>query len=650
MTVAETLPAGVGVAESVWGALERAAWAPPERLRPSEWAERYRVLSRRQSARPGPWRNAEAPYLVGIMDACVLPGVEELVIKKAGQVGASEAVRNVLGYWAHQDPDPVLLVLPDEKVGRKITRKRIIPLIDDTEVLAALRTETSHDVQLNQILLSNGFNLSLGWSGSPAALAADPQRWVINDEVDKFQEWSGREADPISLAHVRTRTYADRRLMVNISTPTTREGLIHGQFESCAVKLYYFVPCPHCGGWQRLSFDRLKWEQFADEPDADRRADLIEDLEAAWYECAHCSERIGERFKARMVQAGVWAVEGLEQRLDELAPQAGLGGIARVGWPAGKRVGLHISALYCLWDTWAGIAAEFVRVQGDPRKLMNFRNSTLGEVFEQQIASVTENTFARKSREGPGAGSVPDWATLLLSAADVQKDHIYWVSRAFGHALRSQRVAHGVCETFEELRERALDVQFPTAGNQPLLAVRMLGVDSAYRTEEVYRFALSDLPRIKPIKGEAEPKKWASPVRVSRVTYRPPGRSKRSQLEVWLHLLDTQHFKDLLNSKIGGKIEDVDPATGEARGEVEAWLLNDENDDDYNRQLAAEHKVVVPTGRGRLLELWVPITEGAANHYLDCECYLMALAHMNMALLTQGRRQRKSWRERRVRR
>src|SRR5436190_20379665 len=104
----------------IWDDYERDAWKPPPRLKPSQWAEQYRRLTRGQSARPGPWKNANAPYLTGIMDLCFTPGVEEVNILKAAQVGASEAIRNVLGFWAHTDPDPVLLVLPDEKSGRKI--------------------------------------------------------------------------------------------------------------------------------------------------------------------------------------------------------------------------------------------------------------------------------------------------------------------------------------------------------------------------------------------------------------------------------------------------------------------------------------------------------------------------------------------------
>ena len=73
-----------------WSPLVRrclGAFAPPEKLTTSEWAEKYRVLSRRASAMPGPWRNSVAPYLAGIMDAFDDPTVEQIAFCKPTQVG-----------------------------------------------------------------------------------------------------------------------------------------------------------------------------------------------------------------------------------------------------------------------------------------------------------------------------------------------------------------------------------------------------------------------------------------------------------------------------------------------------------------------------------------------------------------------------------
>jgi len=110
-----------------WSLSMRQALRPPEPMLPSEWAERYRKLSRGQSARPGPWRNDEAPYLRAFMDLPMKRGVVQLSIQKCAQAGGSEALRNLIGYMAHLDPDPIGLALPDRDKGRRIVRSRILP-------------------------------------------------------------------------------------------------------------------------------------------------------------------------------------------------------------------------------------------------------------------------------------------------------------------------------------------------------------------------------------------------------------------------------------------------------------------------------------------------------------------------------------------
>ena len=68
---------------------------PP--MTPSEWAARYRILTRQDSARPGPWRNSATPYIIAIMAAGATPGVVGIGALKSSQAGISEAFRNAIG-------------------------------------------------------------------------------------------------------------------------------------------------------------------------------------------------------------------------------------------------------------------------------------------------------------------------------------------------------------------------------------------------------------------------------------------------------------------------------------------------------------------------------------------------------------------------
>ena len=120
-------------AQPTWDGAERGAWHVPPPVKPSEWAQRHRGLTR--SSIPGPWRNDNAPYLRLLMDLCAAPGVVQLNIEKGAQTGGSEALRNVLGYWAHTDPGPVGLTLPDRTKGRKIVKRDVRPVFYRTRCL-----------------------------------------------------------------------------------------------------------------------------------------------------------------------------------------------------------------------------------------------------------------------------------------------------------------------------------------------------------------------------------------------------------------------------------------------------------------------------------------------------------------------------------
>lgn len=561
-----------------------------------------------QSARPGPWRNDHAPYLAGLMDLCANRAVEELTIVKAAQIGVSETLRNVVGYYAHQEPDPVLLVLPDEHSGRKIVAQRMVPLLRDTPSLRQLFTPASRDIQLRHVTLANGFTLRLGWSGSPASLASDPCRIVINDEVDKFQPWSGRESDPITLGYARTQSYEGRRLIINCSTPTTAEGLIWKRYESAAIHLRYTVPCPFCGEYQPLAFAQLRWPDVGNlEPR--RAAAQIERDRDVWYECTACHGEIRESDRAAMIRQGEW-------RSDEEGEIRG-------------RVGVHLWAGYCLWIPWFRIVAESLRCRNDSVAMMGFTNSWLGEPFQHQIAATTVEVFEAKQLSSAPARRVPEWAQVLIATADTQKDHFWWVVRAWGHGYRSQRIDHGMAMTFEDLRRRALDAVYPwVSSNRPALRIEVLGIDSGgtgSRTSEVYRFALTDPQRIRATKGASHERDL--PLATKRVTYRPPDQSE-APFPVFLTLVHTNHFKDRLASAISNKVPVVDPETGEILSETEQWLLNDQHDPAYNAQMASEHKVLIRKPGGKQAEVWMPVTQGAPNHYWDTETLQFAMADM----------------------
>src|SRR5690606_35195602 len=97
----------------------------------------------------------------------------------------------------------------------------------------------------------------------------------------------------------------------------------------------------------------------------------------AWYECIACKGRIEESHKPKMLEGGHWLSES--QEIDRDGRISG-------ERPISKRVGFHLNSLYSPWRTFAEMAAEWIRAEGDVAATMNFRNSRLAEPFEVQVS------------------------------------------------------------------------------------------------------------------------------------------------------------------------------------------------------------------------------------------------------------------------
>jgi phage terminase large subunit GpA-like protein len=541
------------------------------------------------TAEPGPYRNERTPYLVGVMDATVEPGVEEVVLVSGTQIGKSTAGQNVLGYAIDNDPGPYLVVMPDEKSAEEYVRERIQPMLRSSPSLARHLSIRREDNKLSCITLDT-MSIYIGWAGSPQSLATRPCRYVEFDETDKYPAFAGGEADPISLGTERTKTYLHRKRVFKRSSPTTREGAIWKAWEACGDKRFFHVPCPHCGEFQRLIWAQLKYPKLP-EPDKVKRADAIKLQRLAWYECAKCKGRIEDRHKPAMLVKGHWVSEGNKS----------------------PRVGFHLNSIYSPWVTFGDMAAKWILAEGDPGATMNFRNSWLAEPDEQVQTKVRPSAVRDKIKLAPAPLIVPRWTGALFATADTQKDHFYFTIRAWGYNYRSQLVHYGQAQTFKELAMICLESVFRSEAGVEVRPQGLLIDSGGNRTNEVYEFAATDVGRIFPTKGAST--SMGKPHRLNRV----------GNAGMMLYMLDTGFYKDMLARMIGGKLDD---GSGKM---IEQWMPHSETSEDYCIQMASEHKVI-DRKSGKLM--WIPISSGAANHFWDCEVLQCAAAEISNVAIT----------------
>jgi phage terminase large subunit GpA-like protein len=133
------LPVGQLMAEAVTEAM--ALWAPPPRLRLSEWADQHRRLSPESSGEPGRWNTDRAAYQRGMMDALTDPLIERVVLMTSARVGKTQCLNNLVGYHIHQDPAPIMLVLPSIERAEEWADDEFDPMVRDTPPLRAILGE-----------------------------------------------------------------------------------------------------------------------------------------------------------------------------------------------------------------------------------------------------------------------------------------------------------------------------------------------------------------------------------------------------------------------------------------------------------------------------------------------------------------------------
>lgn len=547
---------------------------PPEELTVSEWAGKYRFLDERSSSMPGKWKNEMTPYLVGIMDEFNNYQTEKIVFCKCTQLGGTEALNNMICFSVAQDPAPMMIVYPTSELADSVVEQRIKPMLKASkETKKHFKEKNSNKKELQ----FDNMYISIVGSNSPSELASRPIRYLFLDEVDKYPNESKKEADPISLAVERTKTFNNRKIYM-CSTPTTRTGHIWEEKEKADIEKHYFVPCPHCGEFIELKFAQIRW------PDDNEKLSAADKAEFAQYICQECGNVINDSDKMEMLQKGKWETVKENTKFT-------------------KTVAFWINTLYSPFTRFSQIAKAYLIAKDDTEALHNFTNSWLAEPWEDTKLKTNAETVMERQTDLPEF-VVPEWTRLLTAGVDVQETSLYYIIRAWGEYLTSQLVTRGQVTSFRDI-ERIMNLEYMKPDGTVKL-VDLCLIDSGDQTDEVYDFAAMNSEWCLPSKGTSYMVNYFKLSSVNKTSSKAYGMT--------LALVDGGKYKDM----IAGRMK-RENGTG-------SWMVFDGIDLEYCTQVTAEHKITEKGGGGKLRTRWVQKTSHADNHYLDCEVYGMAAA------------------------
>lgn len=503
------------------------------------------------------------------MDAVSDPSVKEIWVMKSAQVGWTEILNNVIGYHIDQDPAPMLLVQPTLEMAEAWSKDRFAPMVRDTPAIHGKVADPKARDSGNTLLHKSfaGGRLTVAGANSPAGLASRPIRVVLFDEVDRFPASAGTEGDPVSLGIKRARTFWDRKVMAG-STPTIKgSSRIEVGFEQSDQR-FYFVPCPHCGEFQRLIWSQVRWDEGKPE--------------TAGYVCQHCAAVLTDADKPQMLARGEW----------------------RALKPFNGTAGFHVSELYSPWSAWSEMATSFLRAKRLPETLQTWVNTSLGETWEDSGEKLEPQGLLAR-RESYARESLPTGVLLLTLGTDVQDDRLECTVWGWGADEEAWRVEHlvlrgnpGTSQLWAE-HDELLRRRWHTDDGRELI-IEATAIDSGgHYTEQVYRYcAARKRFRVWAVKGVGGQGKLAWPKKAS----------KAKVGQVWLVGVDTA--KDVIYQRLKRVI-----APGPGYVHFDATT-----DEEWLDQLTSE-TVVYRITQGRKVRVWRPRQTGIRQEALDCTVY-----------------------------
>ena len=552
--------------------LSQKIWKAPPKLTVSQWADENRRLSPESSAEPGRWRTSRAEYQREIMDTVADATIETIVIMSSAQVGKTEIINNIVGYFIDQDPAPMMVLQPTVDMAKTWSHDRLAPMVRDTPALKSLIADNKSRASSNTLFHKSfpGGHITMTGANSPTGLASRPIRIVCCDEVSRYPQSAGAEGDPVNLIRKRTTTFHNRKIVLT-STPTLKGACRIEQEFSISDRRYYHVPCPHCQHEQRLKWANVQWPEG--------------NPSEAVMVCTECGGVIEDKHKPKMIKNGKWIAE----------------------LPGGKIAGFHLNELYSPWRTFADVAEDFIQAKKNPETLKTFVNTSLGETWEEAGESLNEHLLAER-KENYAIDAIPPEVLLITSGSDIQKDRIETSIIGWGLDQECWVLDHVVLwgdPTQQKVWHELEEVLKKTYDGHRIAGA---AIDSGYLTEYVYQFTKPRASRrVFAIKGQAG---MGRPLTTKP---KPVGRTRTPMYTVGVDTAKRTIYSRLRLTSGEGYIH-----------------FGVDLDDEYFLQLTAE-KMVTKYRRGFPVMEFVKTRD--RNEALDCLAYAYAaLDNLNVKL------------------
>lgn len=439
--------------------------APPKKMTISEWADENRMLSDEASAEKGKWSTDRAPYQREMMDSISDPRTEKAVIMCAIQVGKTEFLLNMVGYFIDVEPSPMMYIMPQLEMCKDFSKTRITTMVRDTPCLTdKISDEKKRDGKNNTLMkMFPGGWLKLAGSNSEASLRSAPLRVILMDEVDAYPPSAGEGGDPAQLADGRTSNFWNRKVVM-VSSPLTKgSSRIEFEYEESTQEEWHHK-CPSCGEYIPITIDLFNPEMIT-------------------LSCPVCGSVHKEHEWKR--KTGKWIAK----------------------YPERRTRGFHITSFSSPWVPWERLADEYLKAKKKNELMKVFVNTRLGLPYEE----IEEQTDAKtiQDRREVYEAQVPDGVLVLTAGVDTQDNRLECEVVGWGIEEESwgieYKVFHGDpgdSKVWQELDDYLQSSFYYADGSAIKIACTCID-SGGHHTSDVYKFTKArEHRRIFSIKGQ----------------------------------------------------------------------------------------------------------------------------------------------------
>lgn len=559
-----------------------AIFNPPERLRVSQAAEKYRYL-KNQGSYVGPWKNTVTPYMTEPMDELNNPALQAVIFVGPAQSGKTDAlIINWTAYSVVSDPMDMIIYTPTMAATRDFSTRRINRLHRHSEAVGAmLSAERDADNKFDKHY-RNGMMLTLSWPSS-TELAGRPIPRVALTDYDRIPDDIDGEGSAFDLAIKRTTTFGTQAMALAESSPSREitdprwiSKTPHEAPPTTGILALYnrgdrrrfYWPCPHCEGYFEGEFSMLKWDTLSDN---------LSSAETVRMVCPLCDAEIYPDDRKEMSLWGTWLKDGQVIHKGK-----------KEGRPVRSSIGsFWLKGVAATFVSWKKLVETYLTAKdemdktGSEEALKKFYNTDLAEIYiSKNLESERLPELLKSRAEMLGEKVVPEGVRFLLACVDVQKN--MFVVQVHGicpgepsdiviidryNVYKSKRTDDdgehywvkpaSYEEDWDELIEHVIEKDYPLADESGRrMAIKLTLCDSGGRdgaTTNAYNFyrrlkKQNKHGRFHLVKGEGKPDQ----VRV-RITYPDSDRKDRNagaRGDIPVLIINTILVKDALNGRL----------------------------------------------------------------------------------------------------